>query len=322
MQIKYEQQSLDKIETPALVTYAFEQENRIEGALAELDAATGGRLKQLADAGELTGKTLEMTLLHAHAPPGPRRVLVVGAGKPDKFDTGILRRIAAAALRHLKARSVKNLVFAIREGELTAAAAQAVTEGLLLGAFDSGRYKSDKKTGGAFESAALAGFGAVQAEAEKGIAHGRIIAESQNFTRELVNEPSNTLTPRVLADRAAAMAAEAGLAVEILNEKRIAELKMGALIGVAQGSDEPARLLVLTYTPAKMRPDAPVLGLVGKAVTFDTGGISIKPAEGMEKMKYDMGGGGAMLGAMRAIAALKPAVKVICVVPSTEKMGR
>ena len=320
MHIKYDSQSLAKIETPALVTYAFEHDNRIEGALGELDAAIGGRLRKIADAGELTGKTLEMTMLHVHGASGPTRVLVVGAGKADKFDTAILRRIAAAALRHLKARSVKSLVFALREGQLTAAAAQAVTEGLLLGAYDSDSYKSEKKAGAAFESAALAGFGAEQAEAEKGIARGRIIAEAQNFARELVNEPSNKLTPRILADRAVAMAREAGLAVEILDEKRITELKMGALLGVAQGSDEPPRVMVLTYTPANPRPGAPVLGLIGKAVTFDTGGISIKPAEGMEKMKYDMGGGGAMLGAMRAISALKPSVKVICVVPSVENM--
>ena len=124
----------------------------------------------------------------------------------------------------------------------------------------------------------------------------------------------------MLADRAAAMGKEAGLAVDILDEKRIAELKMGALIGVAQGSVEPPRVIVLTYTPANVKEGAPVLALVGKAVTFDTGGISIKPADGMEKMKYDMGGGATMLGAIRAIASLKPAIKVIAVVPATENM--
>jgi leucyl aminopeptidase len=156
--------------------------------------------------------------------------------------------------------------------------------------------------------------------AEKGLAAGRIIAESQNFARDLVNEPSNKLTPRVLAEKAEAMAKQAGLAVDILDEKKIADLKMGALLSVAQGSVEPPRMIVVTYTPANVKPGAPVIGLVGKAVTFDTGGISIKPADGMEKMKYDMAGGATMLGAIRAIAALKPNVKVICVVPSTENM--
>jgi leucyl aminopeptidase len=116
------------------------------------------------------------------------------------------------------------------------------------------------------------------------------------------------------------MAKEAGLAVEILDEKKIADLKMGALLSVAQGSVEPPRVIVATYTPANLKPGAPVIGLVGKAVTFDTGGISIKPADGMEKMKYDMAGGATMLGAIRAIAALQPNVKVICVVPATENM--
>ncbi len=116
------------------------------------------------------------------------------------------------------------------------------------------------------------------------------------------------------------MAKAAGLSVEILDENKIADLKMGALLSVAQGGPEPPRVMVVTYTPANPKPGAPVIGLVGKAVTFDTGGISIKPADGMEKMKYDMAGGATMLGVMRALAALKPSVKVICVVPSTENM--
>ncbi|MGH9699617.1 MAG: M17 family metallopeptidase, partial [Candidatus Acidiferrales bacterium] len=117
-----------------------------------------------------------------------------------------------------------------------------------------------------------------------------------------------------------AMAKEAGLGVEILDERKIAELKMGALLSVAQGSFEPPRVIVLRYTPANPRADATVLGLVGKGVTFDTGGISIKPANNMEKMKYDMGGGATMIGAMRALAALKPSVPVIAVIPATENM--
>ncbi len=155
---------------------------------------------------------------------------------------------------------------------------------------------------------------------EKGLSKGRTIGEAQNFTRDLVNEPANKLTPKILAEKAEAMAKEAGLAVEILDEKKITDLKMGALLSVAQGGPEPPRVMVLTYMPANVKPDLPVIGLIGKAVTFDTGGISIKPADGMEKMKYDMAGGGAMLGVMRAIASLKPNVKVICVVPSTENM--
>ncbi len=183
------------------------------------------------------------------------------------------------------------------------------------------KYKTDKKNDKFIETFTIAGFGdAEKTGVEKGIARGRTIGEAQNFTRDLVNEPSNKLTPQILAAKAEAMAKEAGLAVEILDEKKIADLKMGALLSVAQGGPEPPRMIVVTYTPANLKPGAPVVGLVGKAVTFDTGGISIKPADGMEKMKYDMAGGATMLGVMRALAVLKPNVKVICVVPATENM--
>jgi leucyl aminopeptidase len=154
---------------------------------------------------------------------------------------------------------------------------------------------------------------------EAALDQGRILGESQNFTRELVNEPSNRLTPTAMAERAKNMAAETGLKCEILGPDEIKGLKMGAFWSVAQGSDEPPALIVLRYEPAGA-PEKPVLGLVGKGVTFDTGGISIKPADGMEKMKYDMAGGAAMLGAMRAIALLKPKVKVIGIVCATENM--
>ena len=166
----------------------------------------------------------------------------------------------------------------------------------------------------------LVGFDGALAGINDAIEHGRVIAESQNFARDLINEPSNYLTPRMLAAKAEAMAKEVGLGVEILDDRKITELKMGALIGVAQGSVEPPRVIVLRYVPKPPRPGAPVLGLVGKAVTFDTGGISIKPANNMEKMKYDMGGGATMLGAMRALAYLKPTMPVIGVIPATENM--
>src|ERR1043166_2461286 len=147
----------------------------------------------------------------------------------------------------------------------------------------------------------------------------RIIGESQNFTRQLVNEPSNNMTPSILANHAKKMCEEVGLKCEVYGADKIKELKMGAFWGVAQGSDEPPALIVMRYEPAGA-PEKPVLGLVGKGITFDTGGISIKPADGMEKMKYDMAGGATMIGAMRAIAMLKPKVKVIGIVCATENM--
>jgi len=321
MKITLETQPAALIETEALVTYVFEEDDPIRGVAVELDKAVGGALRKLVASGELTGKTLEMTLLHYASGLKAQRLLIVGAGKSAKWGAPELRRLAGAALRYLKARAVKQLVFLARESDQTAAAAQAVAEGLLLADFEPDKYKTEKKNHKKIESVALAGWDAAhRAEIERAVERGRTIAESQNFTRELVNEPSNHMTPRMLAARAEEMARQSGLACEILDENRIEALKMGALLSVAQGSAEPPRMIVVTYTPLNPHAGAPVIGLVGKAVTFDTGGISIKPAEGMDKMKYDMAGGATMLGVMRALVRLKPAVKVIAVVPATENM--
>jgi leucyl aminopeptidase len=321
MQITLETKPFATLETDALVSYVFEDADPVQGRIAELDQFTEGLLKKLASSGELTGEPVEMTLVHAPRGVKSARLLLVGAGKREKFDSAVLRKIAGAALRYLKSRGVKQFAFVLRENEAIDAAAQAVAEGALTADFESDKYKTDKKDAKTVDSLALTGFPEQdRAAAEKGLARGRVIADSQNFARDLINEPSNKLTPKTLAEKAEAMAKQAGLSVDILDEKRIADLKMGALLSVAQGSVEPPRMMVVTYTPPNPKPGAPVIGLIGKAVTFDTGGISIKPSDGMEKMKYDMAGGATMLGVMRALAALKPNVKVICVVPSTENM--
>ena len=321
MQITLDAKPFDALETEALVTYIFEDGDTSQGRIAELDKRTGGLLGRLIKGGEATGKSLETTLVHAPAGLKAARLLLIGAGKRDQFSAATLRKVAGVALRYLKSRSVHNFVFGVREGDTSEEKAQAITEGAIAADFETDKYKTEKKNNKHIESLRIGGYSEEErATGEKGIARGRIIGEAQNFARDLVNEPSNKLTPQILAEKAQAMAKEAGLQVEILDEKKIADLKMGALLSVAQGSVEPPRMIVITYAPANPKPGAPVVGLVGKAVTFDTGGISIKPSDGMEKMKYDMAGGATMLAIMRALAALKPNVKVICVVPSTENM--
>jgi leucyl aminopeptidase len=320
MQIALVTEPYSQLRADALITYVFDSDNRFEGAMGDINREMNGRLESLAATGELSGKPLELVLLHFPQGLAAQRLLLVGAGKPGKFTTADLRKIAGTALRYLKARGAKKLVFLAREGERGPEAAQAVVEGLIAADFESDKYRSDKKSK-EVESVSLADFDAgLGGDLITAMEQGRVIAESQNFARDLINEPSNRLTPRMLAARAELMAKEAGLAIEILDERKIAELKMGALIGVAQGSIEPPRVIVVRYTPKDVKRGGPVLGLVGKAVTFDTGGISIKPANNMEKMKYDMGGGATMLGAMRALSALKPSIPVIAVIPSTENM--
>jgi len=321
MKLTLETKPFATIETEALVTYVFEESDPVQGRVAELDKASGGLLGRLNKSGEVTGKSLELTLVHAPAGIKATRLLLIGAGKREQFTAQTLRKLAAVTLRHLKARNIHKIAFVVRENDATEQAAQTIVEGVLTADFETDKYKTDKKQDKRIDEFVIAGFGdAEKAAGEKGLKQGQIIGESQNFARDLVNEPSNKLTPRILAEKAAAMAKEAGLTVEVLDEKKITELKMGALLSVSQGGPEPPRVIVITYTPANVKPGAPVIGLVGKAVTFDTGGISIKPADGMEKMKYDMAGGATMIGVMRALAALKPNVKVICVVPATENM--
>jgi leucyl aminopeptidase len=310
MQTRFETTPVAEVAAGALIVPAFENEAPTTAAREWAAAAYAS--------GEFKGKPLEIAVLHN--PPGLRagRLALVGCGQRDKFDAAVLRRATGAATRHLKTRAAKHVAVALESPD--AAQVAAAIEGVILGDYEPDRYKTDPERGARrLESAAVVvpGGGADLAAAFE---RGRVVADSQNWTRELVNEPANRLTPSALAMRASAMAAECGLDCEILDRDRMAQLGMGSLLGVAQGSDEPPALIVIRYRPADGATGGDHLGLVGKGVTFDTGGISIKPADGMEKMKYDMAGAAAVLGAMRAIAALKPRLPVTALAPCVENM--
>ena len=282
------------------------------------DAAVQKAAADVVASGEATGKTFEPTLLHNPAGLKAKRLLLVGGGKAKAFGAFDLRRIAGAAARTLKSRGLRRFAFvAPQTGADAETAAKSIVEGTFVGNFEPDYYKSDRKDQKIDELTVVASGDPAKLQAA--IDQGRIVGEAQNFTRDLVNEPSNRMTPTILAERAKQMAAENGLKCDVYGADKIKELKMGAFWSVAQGSDEPPALIILKYEPAGA-PEKPVLGLVGKGITFDTGGISIKPSDGMEKMKYDMAGGAAMIGAMRAIAQLKPKVKVTAIVCATENM--
>jgi len=268
--------------------------------------------------GEVTGKIFETTILHRPAKLKAKRLLLIGGGKAKGFSAFDLRRVAGAAVRTLKSRGLRSFAMLAPVGGLNPEdAVKAIIEGAFVGNFDPDYYKSDRKDQ-KIDAITIVARGD-RAKLQQAMEEARIIGEAQNFTRDLVNEPSNRMTPTILADRAKKMAAEVGLKCEIYGAEKIKELKMGAFWSVAQGSDEPPALIVLRYEPAGA-PEKPVLGLVGKGITFDTGGISIKPSDGMEKMKYDMAGGATMIGAMRAIALLKPKLKITAIVLATENM--
>src|SRR5271165_3088383 len=317
-----------QIETECLVIPVLdtaENNNGDKSAKPEPRLQTGDKavLAAVADlfaSGEVTGKMMETTLLHKPAGVKAKRLLLIGGGKAKAFTSSELRRLAGAAVRSLKAKDLKSFAFVapnVRGG--VEDSVKSIVEGAFVGNFDPDYYKSDRKEQKIDELVIVAAQGANQRSLKSAIDQGRIIGGAQNFTRDLVNEPSNRMTPTILADRAKQMCDEVGLQCEIYGPDKIKELKMGAFWSVAQGSDEEPRLIVMRYEPSRARKK-PVLGLVGKGVTFDTGGISIKPADGMEKMKYDMAGGAAMIGAMRAIAQLKPNLRVTGIVCATENM--
>ncbi len=281
------------------------------------DAEVQAVAAELLASGELAGKPFETNLLHKPAGLKAKRLLLVSGGNAKKFSSYDLRRLAGAAVRALKTRGIRSFAFVAPSGIPAAEAVRAIVEGAHVGNFEPDYYRSDRKDQ-TIDTLTVVASGD-KATLEKAANEAQIIGESQNFTRDLVNEPSNRMTPTILAERAKRMSDEVGLKCEVYGADKIKELKMGAFWSVAQGSDEPPALIVMHYEPAGA-PEKPVLGLVGKGITFDTGGISIKPADGMEKMKYDMAGGATMIGAMRAIALLKPNVKVIGIVCATENM--
>ena len=307
-------------ETECLVVVALDcgANDKPEVSIETTDEAVKKAVAEVVASGEATGKSFETTLLHHPSGLKAKRLLLIGGGKAKTFSAFDLRRLSGAATRTLKTRGLRSFAFLIpTSGSSPEHAAKAIVEGAFVGNFDPDSYKSDRKEQKIDELKIIASRD--QATLQTAIDEGRVIGESQNFTRELVNEPSNCMTPTMLAERARKMAQEVGLKCEVYGADKIRELKMGAFWSVAQGSDEPPALILLRYEPAGA-PERPVLGLVGKGITFDTGGISIKPADGMEKMKYDMAGGAAMLGAMRAIALLKPKVKVTAIICATENM--
>src|SRR5579864_1984129 len=294
-----------------------EKDKKPQLKIATVDSAVQSVAADLLGSGEIAGKAFETNLLHKPASLKAKRLLLISGGSAKNFSSYDLRRVAGVAVRALKARGIRSFAFVAPPNIPPEEAVRAIVEGAHVGNFDPDYYRSDRKDQ-KIDALTVVASGDKSA-LEKAANEAQVIGESQNFTRDLVNEPSNRMTPTILADRAKKMSAEVGLKCEVYGADKIKELKMGAFWSVAQGSDEPPALIVMTYEPSGA-PAKPVLGLVGKGITFDTGGISIKPADGMEKMKYDMAGGATMIGAMRAIAMLKPQVKVIGIVCATENM--
>jgi leucyl aminopeptidase len=285
-----------------------------ETAPAGVDEALGGALARLIESGEAKGAFKKLATLHPSGERGLARVVVVGLGKRDEFDPERARIAAAVASRRAAELSARAIAWAVPDDVEQESTARALTEGVLLAAYKFDRYKSASSD----EDEGVDTLEIVSGEdVASAVKEAALVVEHQNTARDLQNLPANDLTPSKLADHALARVAEIdGLEGEALGPDRIRELEMGGLLSVARGSHEEPRLIVLRYGTG----EGPVLGLIGKAVTFDTGGISIKPSAKMQEMKMDMSGGAAVIEATAAIARLGLPIRVLAVVPATENM--
>jgi leucyl aminopeptidase len=298
---------------PVLSTYA-----------ATVDRLLDGLISGLFIDGEFKGNLGEIVTLHTMGHLATRRVIVVGLGPQEKVTTQSIRRASAIAARHAQETGTHHLALALHWNTPSLDEEQSIqvqVEGALLGLYTFRKYQHSEHNGngkGVSQIRVLV-EGTGKGSYEQAIYHGRVLAEATNFTRDLVNEPPNVLTPSELAHRAVTMAKHVGLEHEVLDKAKIEELHMGGLLGVSQGSAKPPRFIILRYQGAPHSTEKG-LALVGKGITFDTGGISIKPAERMDEMKGDMAGAAAVLGAMQAIALLKPSINVTALIPTCENM--
>ena len=307
----------------ALAVAVFKGETSTKGVLKDLDKLTGGLVAAVIKAEEFKGDVGQTALLRFAAKGNvtATRLLLIGVGDKAEYKPHSVANVAGGATRYLRKRNVKSFALLPRSEADAVDVAQNAVCGFITSQFEIDKYKTKDKNDKSVTTLVICVEGANAADLKKGIARGQVIGESMNFTRDLANEPPNILQPTEMARRAQEMAKEVGLKCEILDEAKMTKMGMGSLMSVSFGSAQAAKMIVIRYTPAKNTgPKGELLALVGKGITFDTGGISLKPGEGMDAMKYDMSGGATVLGAMRAIALLKPSIPVMGVVAAVENM--
>jgi leucyl aminopeptidase len=318
MQIRIAADAATHVHAGALVVPVF-NDAQLSGATALIDAALDGAIADILASGEMSGKTNEVSLVHAKGQPYGR-VLVVGLGDRTKFAAPALAKYAGTAVRYLGKRKVSSIAFALpaeAAGDATLAAS-FIVEGALAATIDTTTYRSEPDKPIVLDEVVVLGQGLDRDALERGTARGEVLGTAVNMARLMALTPANDMTPTHLAARARQVAQETALDFHVLDEAQMAAKGMGSLLGVSAGSDQPATLSVLAYTGDPESKE--ILALVGKGITFDSGGISIKPADNMHEMKYDMSGGAGVIAAMYAIGKLKPKLNVIGLVPASENL--
>lgn len=322
MKIQSITQTLLETKTDCLVIGITEDGNDRNSFFQELDSALEGYLSAGLANGDISAKKKEVTVLHTFGKLGAKKLLLVGLGKQEKVNFKTVREVAArAANESLKLNSKEIIIdFRILSGETLTPfqAAHAIAEGVTLASYKFEGYKMEKEEKKELDQVLVACSANDQSAVEEGIKTGTAFAKGTNLARDFVNMPANYLTPAVFAQCAVEVAERYGMEVKVLEREEMKELGMGALLGVAQGSANPPKLVVIKYQGCEKWEN--VISFVGKGITFDTGGISLKPAQGMESMVMDMGGAAAVIGAMDAIGRLQPKVNILAVVPMVENM--
>ncbi|GAB5490114.1 MAG: leucyl aminopeptidase [Phototrophicaceae bacterium] len=302
----------------ALIIYAW-QDSDLKNIAQDVDKALDGAISNIISDGDFTGKMEETLIIYTRSAISAKRVIVVGLGDADAFAVDVIRRASAVGLQKARSLGIKTVATypIISDDISTETASQAITEGVLLGLYHYHGQKSDDAPQALPEKLSI--ITEDTESAETGIKIGTVFADGTILARDLINLPPNIATPAYLANSAEKMAKEVGLKCTVLEKPQMQALKMGALLGVAQGSDNPPKFIILEHNASKKDDDNTIV-LVGKGVTFDTGGYSLKPREGMVGMKADMSGGAAVIGAMLTIAKLDIPLHVVGLIPASDNM--
>jgi leucyl aminopeptidase len=318
MKITASRKSLTEVEADVLMVPVFDGDAPDRGALASLNEVSNGLVGSLFESGEARSKRNHRVLLHTPSMP-VKRLLLYGAGATEASSSLGLQRLAGAMVRSLASPTINSAAFLLPSRLANGASVKAIVEGAILGLLEGNLYHSSKEPGRNIDNLILIGESPDQMNFEQAIGTAQAMAEAVNFARRLGYEPGNVMTPTKLAEQAREMAEREGLQYEIFGEEEMKRMGMGALLAVSRGSEEPARFIVMKHLP-EGADSKQLIALVGKGITFDSGGISIKPAQAMEEMKYDMGGGAAVIGAMQIIAQLKPGIRVLGIVAAAENL--
>src|SRR6266851_2160859 len=323
MDVRGSSKSCRQIDVQALAVAVFKGEKPNSGFLKDLDKQVGGLISNVIQTEEFAAKEGETAYFHlTNSGLKAKRLLLIGCGERDDYKAAQVSQFGGTAARFLRGKNARTIALAPRvEGDAQSVAQMAI-QSAVMGLFEPDKYRTKDKEKRELKEIVVVIEGADEKAVQRGAERGGIVGEAVNYTRDLANEPGGYMTPTILAARAKQTCRKFGLTFDVLDQKQMEKLGMGSLLGVSRGSDEPPKLIVMKYEPRKAnrRKQNGLLALVGKGITFDSGGISLKPGENMELMKYDMTGAATVIGAMQAIAQLKPSIPVLGVAPCSENL--